>query len=130
MDARLIAYLSSIGATPDALDGWTVKAAQRNGVDVAFVATLGPEIHFVSLVGERAMSRRNIEAHTAPLFDRYGYMTTRTLLTETDHKLREHLGFVHTWSDEHYAYWLADEPPFQRKNMTHQPKQEAACQSQ
>lgn len=129
MDQRVIDYLQSIGAKPDALDGWSVAIAQRGGIDVAIVITSGPEIHFVSLVGPRAMSRKNIAEHMKPLFDRYGFVTTRTALSEKDHKLREHLGFEPVWCDESCQYWFCAEPPYQRNTMKHT-KQGASCQSQ
>jgi hypothetical protein len=33
----------------------------------------------------------------------------------TDHKLREHLGFIETWRDDQFTYWALTELPFQRK---------------
>lgn len=114
MDPRLIEYLASLGATPAALDGWDVATAQRAGVDVAFVITRGPEIHMVSLVGPRAMSRRNILEHLAPILEEHGYATTRVPAAETDHRLRLALGFVQTWADEHYTYWALTTRPYQK----------------
>ena len=126
MDARLVAYLSTLGATPAALDGWTVHTAQRGGVDVAFVITKGSEIHFVSLVGPRAMSRKNIVQYLCPLIEEYGYASTRVPASETNHKLRESLGFICVWQDENYSYWMLMHCPYQRQ----QPEGTDPCQSQ
>jgi hypothetical protein len=114
MDERLAAYLATVGATPDALDGWTVRNLERAGEVVAFTITRGPEIHLVSLVGPRALSRRNILEHLAPLIEEHGYATTRVPLTETDHRLREALGFVRTWADEQHTYWALTALPYQK----------------
>jgi hypothetical protein len=114
MDQRLIDYLAGLGAMPDALDGWAIKTAQRAGVDVAFVITRGPEIHMLSIAERRAMSRRNIAEFVAPLLDRFGYCTTRVPLAETDHRLRIALGFTHTWSDDHFSYWVLTRLPYQK----------------
>lgn len=114
MDKRLVDYLASLGADPSCLDGWTIRTAQRAGQDCAFVATNGPEIHFVSIVGQRSMSRRNIAEFVQPLLDTYGYATTRVPLLETDHRLRHALGFTQTWADEHYTYWTLTEAPYQK----------------
>lgn len=114
MDARLVAYLESLGAPQDALDGWSIRTAQRAGEDVAFVITRGPEIHMLSIADRRAMSRRNIAEFISPLLDRFGYCTTRVPLAETDHRLRDALGFVRTWSDEHFSYWVMTESPYQK----------------
>lgn len=116
MDARLVDYLASLGATPAALDGWTVHTAQRAGVDVAFVITSGPEIHMLSIVGPRAMSRQNILQHLAPILEEHGYATTRVPIEETDHRLRLALGFSQTWADENYTYWALTALPYQKGN--------------
>lgn len=114
MDARLVRYLESIGTKPDALDGWSIQTAQRAGEDVAFVITRGPEIHMLSIAERRAMSRRNILRFVQPLLDVYGYAATRVPLSETDHRLRDALGFVHTWSDENFSYWVLTASPYQK----------------
>lgn len=114
MDERLVDYLTALGATPAALDGWAVHVAQRAGVDVGFVVTRGPEIHMLSLVGPRAMSRRNIVEHLAPIVAAYGYATTRVPAAETDHRLRLTLGFVQTWADANYTYWALTALPYQK----------------
>lgn len=127
MDARLVDYLATLGATPEALDGWTVHTAQRAGVDVAFVITRGPEIHMLSLVGPRAMSRRNIAQFLYPIVDEHGYATTRVPATETDHRLRIALGFVQSWADEQYTYWALTTRPYDRQQ---QPEGIDPCLSQ
>lgn len=124
MDARLVQYLASLGATPEALDGWTVHTAQRAGVDCGFVITRGPEIHMLSISERRAMSRRNIVAYLEPLISTYGYATTRVAATETNHRLREALGFVPTWADENFTYWALTSLPYEK-----QPEGKTSCQS-
>lgn len=126
MDQRLVDYLATLGAEPSALDGWTIHTAQRAGVDCAFVITKGPEIHFVSLVGPRAMSRRNIAEFVCPLIESYGFCTTRVPLSETDHKLRLALGFVKTWECTQYSYWMLTHCPYQKN----QPEGKTPCLSQ
>lgn len=122
LDKRLIDYLATLGASPDALDGWTVHTAQRAGVDVAFVITNGPEIHMLSIVGRRAMSRRNIAQYLGPILAEHGFATTRVPLAETDHRLRRALGFEPTWADDTYSYWALTSLPYQKGKST--------CQSQ
>lgn len=115
----LEAYLATLdielnGARAN-LAGWDVSIAQRNGEDVAIVITKGPEIHFVSLKERHAMSRRNTLQYIEPLIEKYGYATTRVPSNVTDHKLREHLGFQQTWSDQHYTYFALTALPYQKK---------------
>jgi hypothetical protein len=114
MDKRLAAYLRTLGADPSCLDGWTIQTAQRAGVDVGFVITRGPELHMLSISERRAMSRRNIIDAIAPVLDKFGYVTTRVPVTETNHKLRLALGFVRSWSDANYSFWVATELPYQK----------------
>jgi hypothetical protein len=114
MDPRLARYLESIGVGPDALDGWSISIAQRDGVDCGFVLTKGPEIHMQAF-SDGVMSRKNVLEHVAPLLAEFGYCTTRTPLSETDHKLRKVLGFIPTWADSNFQYWAMTAMPFQRK---------------
>lgn len=123
MNERLAAYLTGIGAEPSALDGWTVKEAQHAGALAAFVIAKGPEIHFVPVEGKRGMSRRNIHEFLAPILAEFGYCTTRVPLAETNHKLRESLGFRLTWADASHTYWAMTELPYAR-----QEKGETPCQ--
>lgn len=110
-DPRAIAYLEANGLGDFARE-WDVCFAQRNGEDVAIVVTRGCEIHFFSLTPGRAMSRKNTLEFLKPLYDAWGYVTTRVPLEETCHKLREKLGFSYMWSDDLFSYWCMTELPF------------------
>lgn len=112
-DSRAATYLEQLGLP--AVEGWKFEVARRAGVDVAVVATKGPEIHFVSLTPGRAMTRRNTLQFLEPILAEHGYATTRVPIAETDHKLREHLGFTETWRDHAFTYWALTEIPFKRK---------------
>lgn len=96
-------------------NGWRIVTATRNGEDVAHVYTRGPEIHIETLVQGRALTRRNIIEHLAPLIEEFGYATTRVPIAETNHKLREKLGFVQTWNDDNFTYWALTETPFKKE---------------
>lgn len=98
-----------------AFDGWKVVTARRGDEDVAHVYTRGPEIHIETLVQGRALTRRNIIEHLAPLVEEFGYATTRVPIAETNHKLREKLGFVQTWHDDKFTYWAMTELPYQKE---------------
>lgn len=123
MDKRLVQYLASLGTDPTALLGWTVYTAQRDGEDVGFVITRGPEIHILPMVERRAISRRNILEHINPLLEKFGYVTTRVPNAETDHRLRTALGFEQTWSDHECTYWALTRLPYARPQ-----KGESPCQ--
>lgn len=105
MDKRLADYLALLGADPAALDGWTIRAAQRDGEPVGFTISNGPEVHILPLVEGKSLSRRNIIEFIEPILDQFGYVTTRVPIAETEHRLRTALGFVSSWSDDTYSYW-------------------------
>jgi hypothetical protein len=115
MDARIVRYFETLGVSSEALDGWDVKLAQRDGKDCGFILTKGSEIHMQAFESG-AMSRKNITEYLQPLLDEYGYATTRVPIAERDHKLRQVLGFEMTWQDESFTYWAITEMPFQRRN--------------
>jgi len=104
-------YLADLGLDPG---DWSAEVAQRDGVDVAVVVSKGTEIHFVSLGGP-AMTRKNTLQFLTPIFEKFGFVTTRVPVAETDHKLREVLGFRKTWQDAQFSYWMLTELPFQRR---------------
>jgi len=116
VDKRLMQYLASLGADPTSLVGWTVHTAQRDGEDVGFVITRGPEIHCLPLVEGKSLTRRNIIGHIAPLLEKFCYVTTRVPIAETDHRLRTALGFEQTWADADCTYWALTRLKYAHKN--------------
>lgn len=106
--------LADLGLPLDAMDDWQCHIAQRAGKDVAAVIVKGPEIHFASLTGSPAISRKNVLEFMKPVFDEFGYVCTRVPIAVTDHKLREKLGFMNTWADDAFTYWHAYALPFQK----------------
>ena len=99
------------------MDGWKITSAYRHGEEVAKVYTKGPEIHIETFVTGRALTRRNVIEHLAPLIEEYGFATTRVPISETDHKLRTALGFTQTWNDDQFSYWVLTELPFSRDKI-------------
>ena len=61
------------------------------------------------------MTRKNVLAALRPIMDEFGMITTRVPITETDHKLRDVLGFKQTWADERFTYFAMTELPWSRK---------------
>jgi hypothetical protein len=93
---------------------WKRQVATRDGKDVAVVLTKGTEIHFVSLDEKRAMTRKNTLEFLKPIHDEFGYVTTRVPIAETNHRLREILGFQYQWSDENFSYWILHDLPWSK----------------
>ncbi len=103
-------YLAALGLS---VEGWKKEVATRDGQDVAVVVSKGTEIHFVSLGGP-AMTRKNTLEFLKPIYDEFGFVTTRVPIDVTDHKLRRVLGFKQTWADAQFSYWCMTELPFQK----------------
>lgn len=114
MDKRLVEYLATLGVDEKAMKGWTIYTATRDGEDVGFVISQGPEIHILPMVEKKALSRRNIIEFMMPLLARFGYVTTRVPIAETEHRLRTALGFERTWDDENFSYWALTRLRFMR----------------
>ena len=112
---KLQDYLITIDVNDDVLSQWDIKKAYRDGQHVGYVIIKGCEIHMLSTNENKAMSRKNIKEFIEPLIESYGYCTTRVPIAETDHKLREVLGFEHGWSDENFSYWSLTKVPFQKE---------------
>lgn len=104
-----------------------IAAAQANGweavpfslgPDLAAVALLsGTEIHFKVLepFRHRVIARRRTQAFLRPLFDRMGFLTTRTPAgDQASRRFIERLGFRETWSDDTYNYFMLTALPFER----------------
>lgn len=112
-------YLHSLGiandVSNDIMASWEISTAKRCGEDSVLVAKKGPEIHILPLKAKYSISRANVISEIAPMIEKFGYATTKVPIAESDHKLREKLGFVKTWQDENYTYWAITELPYQRK---------------
>jgi hypothetical protein len=99
-------------------NGWTTHPMfDRAGNEVAFVAQKGPEIHFQVRDGykHRAMQRNRIRAFAQERMEPWGYLTTRVPHgRDEDHTFVMRCGFLPTWWDEHYTYFMMNELPFER----------------
>lgn len=116
--SKLKRYLEAVGLPGSEVslrrDGWDVQIAQRDGKDVAIVVSRGTEIHFVSLHEKHAMTRKNTLAFLEPIYREWGFVTTRVPQLETNHRLREILGFQLQWRDENFSYWSMTKLPFSK----------------
>lgn len=119
MASKLARYLASVGLPGSEpllrKDGWDVQIAQRDGKDVAIVIVKGTEIHFCSLDEKRAMTRKNTLQFLRPIYDEWGFVTTRTPITETEDRLRLVLGFRRQWQCDRFIYWTLFQLPWIKK---------------
>lgn len=99
-------------------NGWTSHPMfDHAGNEVAFVLQKGPEIHFQVRAGyrHRAMQRHRIRAFARERMEPFGYLTTRVPHgMDNEHVFVTRCGFMPTWSDSKYTYYMMAELPFER----------------
>lgn len=100
------------------LESWEVKPLDFEGRHVATLIVKGTEVHFALAPGWRpAGSHRGaVRAVLQPVFDRFGFLTTRVLHGRYAQKaFVQKLGFRPTWHDANVEYYLLGSMPFERK---------------
>lgn len=99
-------------------NGWaTHPMHDRAGNEVAFVAQKGPEVHFQVREGyrHRAIQRNRLRAFAVERMAPFGYLTTRVPLGDDVNAIFVvRCGFMPTWSDSKYTYYMMNELPFER----------------
>lgn len=108
------------GLDGSAFADWEVVPGFIDGEHAATAVLKGTEIHFgiVPKFRKRAAVRRRLAGEfIGPLLARWGFLTTRVLLTSVDKKrFVERVGFKPTWSDHVFQYYMLSELPFARSN--------------
>lgn len=97
--------------------GWTLHPWMA-GDEVACIAIMhGSEIHFVAAPKwrRRLILRERTRAFLAPLFGRFGYLTTRASPEDGHREFLERLGFEFTWNDGRLDHFMMHALPFGAK---------------
>lgn len=98
-------------------EGWQVHEHLQDGRLVGFAITKGTEFH-CHLEDGFKLRRKEMREFLVPLFDKYGYLTTRVLLNdESNQRFNKVFGFEHTWSDDRFHYFLMSELPFGKEKV-------------
>ncbi len=115
----LLRPISSSAEEVRALQSWDAVPGFIDDVHVCTALMKGSEIHF-AIVAEhrlRTVLRMRAREFLAPLFDRYGFLTTRVALGRSaEQRFVLRMGFEPTWSDHKFEYYLLAELPFSRKS--------------
>ena len=114
MAPQLSDMLLDLGLPNEVMDGWECRVAQVNGVDSVIFLKKNCEVHMASLTDRKAISRKNVREFVAPIVAEFGYASTRFPLAAIDKKLMRALGFVHSYNDDKYSYWVTTETPFSK----------------
>jgi len=99
-------------------EDWEVIPMTIDGKHVATGVFKGMELHFALVPGwkPQACYRGVIREFLRPLFDRYGFLTTRVLHERPAQKeFVKRLGFKPTWRGENVDYYMLTRLPFERK---------------
>ena len=85
---------------------WVLRSVERDGREVAILATNGPEFHFASFGGYPFTRRDIYDEVFLPLFAAYGCAETRTPKTDTRQQRFNHrIGFQKVGEDDRYIHY-------------------------
>jgi len=107
------------GYTTAIFDGWEVVPGMVGETHVCTAILKGTEIHFFVVPEQRrkALLRGRMQAWIEPLFDRFGFLTTRVLQEHVgEMRFVERVGFKRTWADQHFQYYMLGRLPFARSD--------------
>ena len=100
------------------LKDWKAVAVKDGDQHVATLITKGCEMHIALVPGykPRACKRGVIKSFLRPMFDSFGYVTTRVRHSRLNEKrFVERVGFKATWKDAEFQYYFLGSMPFERK---------------
>lgn len=90
------------------LDDWEIKDYRIDGALAFVTLTQGPEIHYTTF-GIGRLSIAMIRGWVAPIIERYGYATTKTLKSEPrQHRLNIRIGATVCGEDEFFTHYRLD----------------------
>lgn len=117
--ALLDTFADWAGLPPSSgLDAWTFTPYERNGQVLAIAAMDGPEIHFAIAPAARhtVIARHRTAEFLAPLFERHGYLTTRTEPGAPQADFLKRLGFRFTWNSGEFDHYMLSALPWAKEN--------------
>ena len=97
---------------------WSEVFHTKNDVAVARLMHAGSEVHFEVHPEHRhrVIYRGVTREFLRPLFEQYGFLTTKVpLLDSVNKRFVQRIGFVSTWSDMDYDYFMLTALPFEKK---------------
>lgn len=97
---------------------WEVFPFEFEGRHVWTMVVKGTEVHFALAPDWRpkASMRGAVRAFLKPVFDEYGFLTTRIAHGRLAQKeFVKRIGFTPTWKDGDVEYYLLGSLPFERK---------------
>ena len=105
-------------------DDWTALQFPNSGSPQAIAIVAGSEIHFAvpKEHRKRVIQRDRTRKFLAPLFDRYGYLTTSVMHGNfAAEEFIKRLGFVETWADRMCTHFMMTRLPFENDKASQNP---------
>jgi hypothetical protein len=95
-------------------DAWTLHPYTVDGEIRAIAAMSGSEIHFAISPQwrHRVITRQRTRDFLRPLFDAYGFLTTRSEPDEKHERFLTRIGFDMTYFDGKYRHYMMAALPF------------------
>jgi len=108
--------LAPINLPAEILDGWEPVPMVLAGKHAGTLIVKGMEVHFALIERPTGSVKKAVREMLAPVFDRFGMLTTRVPRAMGKHKrFVERLGFKQTWKDNEFEYYLLSALPWERK---------------
>ena len=97
---------------------WEILPFEFEGRHIWTMVVKGTEVH-IALAPDwqpKASMRGAVRAFLKPMFDEFGFLTTRVRHERPEHKeFVKRIGFTPTWKDGNVEYYLLGSLPFERK---------------
>ncbi len=107
--------LAPIKLPAEALEGWEPVPLMIAGRHAGTLIVKGMEVHFALIDRPKGSVRKAVREMLAPVFDRFGMLTTRVPRTMSKSKrFVRRLGFKPTWNDSEFEYYLLATLPWER----------------
>lgn len=105
---------------PSEVNGWEVFTHHVAGELAAVAILKGTEIHFALAPQwrKRLIHRGRVRSFLAPMFERYGFLTTKSdLRNAASERFLTRMGFEETWFDGQYQNWMLSALPFGKEKV-------------
>jgi len=96
---------------------WILTPYRVRGLLGGVGLTRGSEFHFLATPDFR-LDRQALRQGLQPLFERFGFLTTRLLRSDTaNQRFNRLFGFKPTWADATFQYFMMTELPFGERTL-------------
>jgi hypothetical protein len=110
----------SEGELANVVSLWQLTPYAPKGVLGGIGMSRGSEFHFLQ-TPEFSLDRKAMRESIAPLFEKFGFLTTRLLLGDiSNQRFNRLFGFQPTWSDKTFQFFMMTKLPFGERTTCQQ----------